>query len=192
MIRNRACPLWVVSSTGHCNTARRSSPVWRWSNSSIESQDLRHRFRSSSARATSATHWPLLPAPPELSLLLRREPCPCIRFHMHIVPTGQIRRESKADIPACSAHVQQTSFSTVAMSALCQKRKSPLIGLCPSHSIPNHKVPTCLSYAHRNATAGGGATGHLTRSDPRPLSPARRHGRAMNFALDRQPNGCIL
>jgi hypothetical protein len=29
------------------------------SNSSIESQDLRHRFRSSSARATSATHWPL-------------------------------------------------------------------------------------------------------------------------------------
>jgi hypothetical protein len=27
-----------VSSTGQCNTARRSSPVWRGSNSSIESQ----------------------------------------------------------------------------------------------------------------------------------------------------------
>jgi hypothetical protein len=41
------------------NTTRRSSPAWRWSNSSIESQDLRHRSRSSRAQATSATQWPL-------------------------------------------------------------------------------------------------------------------------------------
>jgi hypothetical protein len=32
---------------------------WRWSNSSIESQYLRHRSRSSRSRTTSATHWPL-------------------------------------------------------------------------------------------------------------------------------------
>src|SRR5271165_955059 len=106
----------AVSSTGHCNTARRSSPVWRLSNSSIESQDLRHSF-SFLERPGDVGH-PLaaLPALPELSPLLRREPCPCMPLHMHIVPTGQIRREGccvdqlnpppKADILIAWANVR--------------------------------------------------------------------------------------
>jgi hypothetical protein len=48
-----------VSSIGRRNTARRSSPAWCRSNSSIELQDLRHRSRSAIARATSAAQWSL-------------------------------------------------------------------------------------------------------------------------------------
>src|SRR5262249_55065134 len=71
-----------------------SSPPWRWSNSSIESQhpidaalvpplkrsvDVRHSLTAP-------------PALPELSLLLRRKPCPCMPLHPHTSSSGKIRR----------------------------------------------------------------------------------------------------
>src|SRR6266516_3368635 len=72
----------------------RSSPAWRWSNSSIESQDpidaalVPPLKRSGDVRHTLTA----LPALPELSLLLRREPCPCIPLHTHTSSSGKIRR----------------------------------------------------------------------------------------------------
>src|SRR6266568_346479 len=72
----------------------RSSPPWRWSNSSIESQDpidaalVPPLKRSGDVRHTLTA----LPALPELSLLLRREPCPCIPLHTHTSSSGKIRR----------------------------------------------------------------------------------------------------
>src|SRR5437899_73524 len=72
----------------------RSSPAWRWSNSSIESQDpidaalVPPLKRSGDVRHTLTA----LPALPELSLLLRREPCPCIPLHAHTSSSGKIRR----------------------------------------------------------------------------------------------------
>src|SRR6266702_3935426 len=72
----------------------RSSPAWRWSNSSIESQDpidaalVPPLKRSGDVRHTLTA----LPALPEISLLLRREPCPCIPLHTHTSSSGKIRR----------------------------------------------------------------------------------------------------
>src|SRR6266705_2046802 len=72
----------------------RSSPAWRWSNSSIESQDpidaalVPPLKRSGDVRHTLTA----LPALPELSLLLRREPCPCVPLHTHTSSSGKIRR----------------------------------------------------------------------------------------------------
>jgi hypothetical protein len=60
-----------------------SSPAWRWSNSSIDSQDpidaalVPPPKRSSDIRHTLTA----LPALPELGPLLRREPCPCMPLH---------------------------------------------------------------------------------------------------------------
>src|SRR6266568_3933527 len=72
----------------------RSSPAWRWRNSAIESQDpidaalVPPLKRSGDVRHTLTA----LPALPELSLLLRREPCPCIPLHTHTSSSGKIRR----------------------------------------------------------------------------------------------------
>jgi hypothetical protein len=72
----------------------RSSPAWRWSNSSIESQDpidaalVPPLKRSGDVRHTLTA----LPALPELSLLLRRQPCPCIPLHTHTSSSDKIRR----------------------------------------------------------------------------------------------------
>src|SRR5271165_1623489 len=72
----------------------RSSPAWRWSNSTIESQHpidaalVPPLKRSGDVRHTLTA----LPALPELSLLLRREPCPCIPLHNHTSSSGKIRR----------------------------------------------------------------------------------------------------
>src|SRR5262249_46782280 len=86
-----------------------SSPPWRWSNSSIESQDpidaalVPPLKRSGDVRHTLTAP----PALPELSLLLRRNPCPCMPLHPHTSSSGKIRRccvdslnsPPKADIP---------------------------------------------------------------------------------------------
>src|SRR6266581_6255952 len=58
----------------------------RWSNSSIESQD------PIDAALVPPLKRSALPALPELSLLLRREPCPCIPLHTHTSSSGKIRR----------------------------------------------------------------------------------------------------
>src|SRR6266702_8679061 len=87
----------------------------RWSNSSIESQDpidaalVPPLKRSGDVRHTLTA----LPALPELSLLLRREPCPCIPLHTHTSSSGKIRRccvdrlnpPSSTDIPRCPRRV---------------------------------------------------------------------------------------
>jgi len=72
----------------------RSSPTWRWSNPSIDGQDPINAAlvpplkRSGNVRHTLTA----LPALPELSLLLRCEPCPCIPLHNHTSSSGKIRR----------------------------------------------------------------------------------------------------
>src|SRR5436190_4520545 len=71
-----------------------SSPAWRRSNSSIESQDpidtalVPPLKRSGDVRHTLTA----LPAFPKFSLLLRREPCPCMPFHAHTSSSRKIRR----------------------------------------------------------------------------------------------------
>jgi hypothetical protein len=72
----------------------RSSPAWCWRNSSIESQNpidaalVPPLKRSGNVRHTLTA----LPALPELSLLSRCEPCPCIPLHAHTSSSGKIRR----------------------------------------------------------------------------------------------------
>src|SRR6185369_13365030 len=71
-----------------------SSPAWRRRNSSIESQDpidtalVPPLKRSGDVRHTLTA----LPAFPKFSLLLRREPCPCMPFHAHTSSSRMIRR----------------------------------------------------------------------------------------------------
>src|SRR5215469_15018964 len=85
-----------------------SPPAWRWSNPSIASQDpidaalVPPLKRSRDVRHTLTA----LPALPQLSLLFRREPCPCMPLHSHTSSSAKIRRccvdslnsPSKADI----------------------------------------------------------------------------------------------
>src|SRR5271169_3988640 len=99
----------------------RSSPAWRRSNSTIESQHpidaalIPPLKRSGDVRHTLTA----LPALPELSLLLRREPCPCIPLHNHTSSSGKIRRccvdrlksPSKADISRSHCDVRFTPKS---------------------------------------------------------------------------------
>src|SRR5258708_21057939 len=71
-----------------------SSPAWRRSNSSIESQDpidtalVPPLKRSRDVRHTLTA----LAAFPKFSLLLRREPGPCMPFHAHTSSSRKIRR----------------------------------------------------------------------------------------------------
>src|SRR5258708_23604383 len=71
-----------------------SAPAWRRSNSSIESKDpidtalVPPLKRSGDVRHTLTA----LPAFPKFSLLLRREPCPCMPFHAHTSSSRKIRR----------------------------------------------------------------------------------------------------
>src|SRR5262249_23110492 len=87
-----------------------SPPAWRWSNPSIASQDpidaalVPPLKRSRDVRHTLTA----LPALPQLSLLFRREPCPCMPLHSHTSSSAKIRSgcvdslnsPPKADIPA--------------------------------------------------------------------------------------------
>ena len=72
----------------------RSSPAWCWSNSPIESQHpidaalVPPLERSRDVRYTLTAP----PALPQFSLLLWREPCPCIPLHAHTSSSGKIRR----------------------------------------------------------------------------------------------------
>src|SRR6516165_1936808 len=88
-----------------------SPPAWRWSNPSIASQDpidaalVPPLKRSRDVRHTLTA----LPALPQLSLLFRREPCPCMPLPSHTSSSAKIRRccvdslnsPPKADIRAC-------------------------------------------------------------------------------------------
>src|SRR5262249_4536932 len=71
-----------------------SPPAWRWSNPSIASQDpidaalVPPLKRSRDVRHTLTA----LPALPQLSLLFRREPCPCMPLHSHTSSPAKIRR----------------------------------------------------------------------------------------------------
>src|SRR5262249_39843509 len=71
-----------------------SPPAWRWSNPSIASQDpidaalVPPLKRSRDVRHTLTA----LPALPQLSLLFRREPCPCMPLHSHTSSSAKTRR----------------------------------------------------------------------------------------------------
>src|SRR5262249_55348541 len=71
-----------------------SPPAWRWSNPSIASQDpidaalVPPLKRSRDVRHTLTA----LPALPQLGLLFRREPCPCMPLHSHTSSSAKIRR----------------------------------------------------------------------------------------------------
>src|SRR5215469_1941492 len=98
-----------------------SPPAWRWSNSSIESQDpidaalVPPLKRSGDVRHTLTA----LPALPQLNPLFRREPCPCMPLHPHTSSSAKIRRccvdrlnpPSKADISVCPANLRFTPES---------------------------------------------------------------------------------
>jgi len=90
-----------------------SSPAWRWSNASIESQDPIDAALVPPLKCSRDVRHTLtaLPALPELSLLLRREPYPCIPLHAHTSSSRKIRRccvdrlnpPVKADVaPVCT------------------------------------------------------------------------------------------
>src|SRR6516164_4865822 len=108
-----------------------SPPAWRWSNPSIASQDpidaalVPPLKRSRDARHTLTA----LPALPQLSLLFRREPGPCMPLHSHTSSSAKIRRccvdslnsppqsGQSADIPVCPLS---------AKSRLMQCSKNPI------------------------------------------------------------------
>src|SRR6516165_2617289 len=93
-----------------------SPPAWRWSNPSIASQDpidaalVPPLKRSRDVRHTLTA----LPALPQLSLLFRREPCPCMPLHSHTSSSAKIRRccvdslnsPPKADVERHDWHVR--------------------------------------------------------------------------------------
>src|SRR5664279_4562996 len=99
----------------------RSSPAWSRSDSSIESQHpidaalVPPIKRSRDVRHTLTA----LPALPELSLLLRREPYPCIPLHTHTSSSGKIRRccvdrlnpQPLGDIPTNSNGASKAPFT---------------------------------------------------------------------------------
>src|SRR6516164_4811188 len=71
-----------------------SPPAQRWSNPSIASQDpIDAALVPPLKRARDVRHTLIaLPALPQLSLLFRREPCPCMPLHSHTSSSAKIRR----------------------------------------------------------------------------------------------------
>src|SRR5215470_58475 len=71
-----------------------SPPAWRWSNPSIASQDpIDAALVPPLKRSRDVCHTlTALPALPQLSLLFRREPCPCMPLHSHTSSSAKIRR----------------------------------------------------------------------------------------------------
>src|SRR5215813_9839166 len=98
-----------------------SPPAWRWSNPSIASQDpIDAALVSPLKRSRDVRHTlTALPALPQLSLLFRREPCPCMPLHSHTSSSAKIRRccvdslnsPHKADIPTCPLFVRSRGQS---------------------------------------------------------------------------------
>src|SRR5262249_17651108 len=96
------CRLWLGASaalyagapSAPSSERSQSPPAWRWSNPSIASQDpidaalVPPLKRSRDVRHTLTA----LPALPQLSLLFRREPCPCMPLHSHTSSSAKIRR----------------------------------------------------------------------------------------------------
>src|SRR5262249_13086395 len=84
----------LVQATYRCPQRYQSPPAWRWSNPSIASQDpidaalVPPLKRSRDVRHTLTA----LPALPQLGLLFRREPCPCMPLHSHTSSSAKIRR----------------------------------------------------------------------------------------------------
>src|SRR5665213_503848 len=72
----------------------RSSPAWHRSDSPIESQHpIDAALVPPLMRSLDVCHTLTAPpALPQLSLLLRREPCPCSPLHMRTSSSGKIRR----------------------------------------------------------------------------------------------------
>src|SRR5271166_756653 len=89
-----------------------SSPTWSWSDSTIESQDpIDAALVPPLKRPRDVGHTlTALPALPELSLLLWREPYPCIPLHSHTASSGKIRR-------CCVDRLNPPSFVTIGGSA---------------------------------------------------------------------------
>src|SRR5215469_12652412 len=113
-----------------------SPPAWRWSNPSIASQDpidaalVPPLKRSRDVRHTLTA----LPALPQLSLLFRREPSPCMPLHSHTSSSAKIRRccvdslnsPPKADvsgieIPQCSGFLGASCFTSI----MARSRNAP-------------------------------------------------------------------
>src|SRR5215813_1763833 len=98
-----------------------SPPAWRWSNPSIASQDpidaalVPPLKRSRDVRHTLTA----LPALPQLSLLFRREPCPCMPLHSHTSSSAKIRR---CCVDSLNSPPKADNGRRVSKSALCQKQ----------------------------------------------------------------------
>src|SRR5262249_52801463 len=101
-----------------------SPPAWRWSNPSIASQDpidaalVPPLKRSRDVRHTLTA----LPALPQLSLLFRREPCPCMPLHSHTSSSAKIRRCCVDSLN--SLHLADISRRACACPLWGAKRKS--------------------------------------------------------------------
>src|SRR5215813_4322719 len=102
-----------------------SPPAWRWSNPSIASQDpidaalVPPLKRSRDVRHTLTA----LPALPQLSLLFRREPCPCMPLHSHTSSSAKIRRccvDSLNSPPRADIRPMPAFMSTSARTARSQ------------------------------------------------------------------------
>src|SRR5262249_40860299 len=119
-----------------------SPPAWRWSNPSIASQNpidaalVPPLKRSRDVRHTLTA----LPALPQLGLLFRREPGPCMPLHSHTSSSAKIRRccvdslnsPPKADIgwieiPQCSG-VLSHMLRTPRKSSPSERATDPLHG----------------------------------------------------------------
>src|SRR5262249_7790417 len=109
-------------------------PAWRWSNPSIASQDpidaalVPPLKRSRDVRHTLTA----LPALPQLSLLFRREPCPCMPLHSHTSSSAKIRRCCVDSLNSPPKAVP--SFSSSPPRAFCECRHRRLTG--PGHRLP--------------------------------------------------------
>src|SRR6516164_7600614 len=133
-----------------------SPPAWRWSNPSIASQDpIDAALVPPLKRPRDVRHTlTALPALPQLSLLFRREPCPCMPLHSHTSSSAKIRRccvdslnsPPKADIRiAAKKHRYSITSSARASSVVGTSRPSAfavfrliassyLVGACTGRS----------------------------------------------------------
>src|SRR6516165_9325972 len=106
-----------------------SPPAWRWSNPSIASQDpidaalVPPLKRSRDVRHTLTA----LPALPQLSLLFRREPGPCMPLHSHTSSSAKIRRccvDSLNSPGQSGQHLLILSFFAFRPKADCEDSRS--------------------------------------------------------------------
>src|SRR6516165_5836691 len=137
-----------------------SPPAWRWSNPSIASQDpidaalVPPLKRSRDVRHTLTA----LPALPQLSLLFRREPGPCMPLHSHTSSSAKIRRCCVDSLNSPPKSGQTGEGSICPLCAICDLTRrskqhrdsvtsSAVASSCVSLSAHIRPwVPHCISY----------------------------------------------